>query len=103
MRGDWNGVEQTAERIQPFVLVQRLPHQETNEARSGAANQNGVGIRDVIGNDQRAALLRDVVRANNADLEQQVRDGPDDQTDQRRWNQPGDIYGGGERQYAQRS
>ena len=98
---DGNRVEQTAEGIQPFVFVQRLPHQETNEARSGAADQNGVGIGGVIGNDERAALLGNVVRADDADFEEDIREDPQDQTNQRRGHQPRDVDRGGQRQHAQ--
>src|SRR3984893_2550534 len=69
---DWNRVEQAAERFEPFVLVQSLPHQEADEARCGAADQDRVGIGSVIGNDERGALLRDVVRTDDPDFEEQI-------------------------------
>ncbi len=55
-----------------LLSIIRLPHQEADEARRRAADQHRIGIGDVVGDQQRAAGLGQVLRAHEADAEEQM-------------------------------
>ena len=78
--------------MQPSIFVELPPHQEPNETWSRAADQYGVGVGDMIGDNQCGALFGDVLRSDNADFEEEMGQAPGGETHERRGALPRDGY-----------
>lgn len=76
-----HGAEEFEDGRQEFDVIERLPKNPADEARSGGADEERVGIGDVVANDNAAALGGDIMAAFNFEAEEGVKDRPTDETD----------------------
>jgi len=93
-----DGLKQAAEWIQPAIFKDRLPHQETNQAGSGANRAGSHPLRKRDSTQQRSTGPGRVLRAHDPNLEENIRAAPHREPRQGRRRKPRHINGGSKRQ-----
>ena len=98
---DRHGFGQTKEPVERLHFVIRAPHHEADEALDRRANQEPVDVRHMVGNQQRRAARRHVLRSHDPDLVQRVRRHPQNEPYQEVRHHSYDVDGSGQRHYAE--
>ena len=73
--GDGDAAEEVENRLKG-ALVDGLPDEEADPARRGGADDDGVGVGDVVGDDQRAGGFGKAFRADDADAKEDMQRAP---------------------------
>ena len=97
LRRDGNHSENLRERLDDWVFVRILEHQKADGPVAGGDHQTRIHHGGVVRNEQRAASDGDVFSALNVDPVERVRCEPQQQPQERIWEQVQNIPRGGQR------